>query len=170
MKKIVIGILLALIVVTMSCGMGVSEPSGTTRNERAAQATANTSATVVPIPQIQHFPERQTIARWARTFDVPNITCYLYLISSGNIIGYYVTNGKPASTQSYLTPSMEYAANGSTAYSNKELPDIDGTYGENPPGIRFFTASGIAVEFGGYGVTYLFSTQKLPINVPELGK
>ena len=47
--------------------------------------------------------------------------------------------------------------------------DLDGTYGSNNVGIRFFTASGVAVEWAGSGASYLFSNAKLPLNVPELG-
>jgi len=168
MKKFVVIFIIAVLL--GGCRIAMQTESGTRQNERLARETATASATAVQVPQLQHFPERKTIARWATTFDVPEITCYIYLINYGNIIGYYVTNGKPASTQSYLTPSMEYAPGGSTGSRDKELPDIDGCYGENQPGVRFFTASGVAVEWGGSGATYLFSTQKLPINVPELGR
>jgi len=170
MKKIFIMFIILLAVVFCTASSCTYQETGTEQNERQARNSATMSATVIPVPQIQYFPERKTIAKWATTFDVPEITCYVYLINYGNIIGYYVTNGKPASTQSYLTPSMEYPSRGSTSTFQNELPDIDGTYGENNPGIRFFTTSGIAVEWAGSGATYLFSTQKLPINVPELGR
>ena len=49
-----------------------------------------------------------------------------------------------------------------------ETPDIDGTYGTLNYGIRFFTAEGTAVEWGGMGATYLYSDAPLPINVPKL--
>ena len=167
--------LLTLVVLSCDLTATVSSvpQSGTAMNTTAARQTSTASATAVSIPVLNYFPERQTIARWASTFDVPEITCYIYLINYGNIIGYYVTNGKPASTQSYLTPSFRESRQGAgegAVVVNEELPDIDGTYGDNPPGVRFFTASGIAVEWAGQGATYLFSTQRLPINVPELGR
>jgi hypothetical protein len=86
----------------------------------------------------------------------------VYLISYGNIIGYYVSDGKPASTGSFLTP--EYRS-----YTEEQLPDVDGTYGTNNPGIRFFTASGIAVEWAGSGTSYIYSDVPLKLNVPLLG-
>ena len=166
MKKIVI--ILVVLSILSSCGLEYTE-SGTTQNTKAADSAATTAAVSIPVPIVQHFPERRTIAEWSKTFDVPAITCYIYLFSFGNIIGYYVTNGKPASTESYLTPSYVEIKESGPIVINKELPDIDGTYGSNQPGIRFFTASGIAVEWAGSGASYLFSTQKLPINVLELG-
>jgi hypothetical protein len=51
-------------------------------------------------------------------------------------------------------------------------PDIDGTYGDNNPGIRFFTAEGTAVEWAGDGASYLYSDT--PINfgypIPKLNQ
>ena len=167
MKKVFI-VLIILLLSVQSC-IDI-ETSGASTNTKAAMDTTNRSANSVVVPTLTNFPERQTIARWATTFDVPEITCYIYLINYGNIIGYYVTNGKPASTQSYLTPSYKESYYSSGGVINTELPDIDGTYGDNQSGVRFFTASGIAVEWAGNGATYLFSTQKLPINAPELGR
>jgi hypothetical protein len=152
-------------------GQQITDPSS---NKEKAVENERKSSNQVPVPNIQYFPERQTIARWAREFDTPNITCYLYLVQNGQILGYYITNGKPASTQSYLTPEYGYEDGYDlgeySGVAQVGLPDIDGTYGNNSPGIRFFTASGIAVEWGGYGATYIFSTAKLPLNVPEFGK
>lgn len=31
-----------------------------------------------------------------------------------------------------------------------QSPNLDGTYGDNNDGIRFFTSNGIPVEFGGF--------------------
>jgi len=156
---------LVVIVACVLC-MGQScEVSGTERNAQRARETANKSANAVEVPELRYFQERKTIAKWAETFDTPDITCYLYLISYGQILGYYVTNGKPAATTSYLTPEYRISSEG----RQTQLPDTDGTYGTNNPGIRFFTASGIAVEWAGDGATYLFSTQKLPVQAVELG-
>ena len=118
----------------------------------------------VEIPTMTYFQERKTIAAWAKRWDKAQITTYVYLVSYGTIIGYYVCNGKPASTKSYLLPETRFSTGGTLI----ESPDIDGTYGDNNPGIRFFTADGVAVEWGGYGQGYLFSDAPLPINVPKL--
>jgi len=172
MKKFLVFVIIIASIFALtaqSCGYSTTT-SGTAANEAAARETATASVNAVRVPQLTHFPERQTIATWAETFDTPQITCYLYLISHGQIIGYYVTNGKPASTQSYLTPGYRERAAGEGRVINEELPDIDGTYGDNNPGIRFFTASGIAVEWAGYGATYIFSTRPIPGNFIELGR
>jgi hypothetical protein len=143
-------------------------PSGTQQNERSASQAANAAANNIPLFVPTNYPERHTINEWNKTFDA-RPDCYVYLFAFGTPIGYYVTRGKPVATTSYLTPSMSYAGN-SSSYSNKELPDMDGTYGDNNPGIRFFTSNGIAVEWGGYGATYLYSTRPLRLGVPNLGE
>ncbi|MBN2860594.1 MAG: hypothetical protein JXK93_10070 [Sphaerochaetaceae bacterium] len=84
-----------------------------------------------------------------------------------------MADGKPASTRSYLLPEeklIEGDAGDSLGDFVMSAPDIDGTYGDNNPGIRFFTASGTAVEWAGDGASYLYSDYPLPINVPCFGK
>jgi len=129
---------------------------------------SNTSQNVVPVPTVSYFAERRTIAAWSKHWDGPDKACYVYLFIPGveKSIGYYVSRGKPASTQSYLTPGNIVSS--STGYTH-EVPDIDGCYGDNNKGIRFFTASGIAVEFAG-NVSYIYSDKPLPMNVPLLGE
>ena len=122
---------------------------------------------VVPIPEVSYFTERQTIARWYERWDRPSVVTYVYLISYGNILGYYVCNGKPASIQSYLVPETTIVSAMSTLH-DREVMDIDGTYGTLNYGIRCFTAEGTAVDWGGMGATYLYSDAPLPINVPKL--
>jgi hypothetical protein len=136
------------------------------RQSALAQEAAQSS---VPIPQVSFFQERRTIDKWVKHWDRPSAACYVYLISYGNIIGYYVSDGKPASTGSLLTPEYREEIYGGTT-RNIQLPDIDGTYGTNNPGIRFFTASGIAVEWAGSGASYIYSDVPLKINVPLLGE
>jgi len=143
--------------------------------QKAQSAMAERAATIVPIPEVSYFQEKRTIAKWAERWDKPSIVTYVYLISFGNIIGYYVADGKPASTRSYLMPEEAYtklySTNGSELSATYEVisaPDIDGTYGDNNPGIRFFTAEGIAVEWAGAGASYIYSDSPLPLNVPKL--
>jgi hypothetical protein len=162
-------------IVLIGCALVVAffvlsaETCTTTAREQAVakQASlAEVAITSTPIPSLSYFPERRTIARWAEAWDKPDIPTYVYLISFGKVIGYYVCNGKPASTQSYLTPE-ENVVSGPLTVS---APDIDGTYGANNPGIRFFTASGVAVEWAGSGASYIYSNAILPLDVPLLGK
>ena len=153
-----------------SCGLEVSDSTAARREANAASTRAQVAAQAsVVIPDLSYFQERRTIAKWAEHWDKPSAACYVYLISYGNIIGYYVSDGKPASTGSFLTPEYrEDTAEGRVI--NVQLPDIDGCYGSNNPGIRFFTASGIAVEWAGDGASYIYSDVPLQVNAPLLGK
>ena len=156
---------LMLLVILISAFTGCFEDGRDTaeKYQKNMEITANDA---VQIPEVKYFPERKTIARWSDTWNLPGVISYVYLVSYGKILGYYVVDGKPASTRSYLLPEESYYANGAVL-SN---PDIDGTYGENNQGIRFFTAEGIASEWAGDGACYLYSNA--PINfgmdIPKL--
>jgi len=163
MKRIIF-ILLAAAILFSSCD---GEPSARQVAVSASNANAQAAVTAVPIPLVSYFQEKRTIAKWATRWDKPSLPAYVYLVSFGKVLGYYVADGKPASTRSYLTP--EYKIGGSSyGYYEESLPDIDGTYGDNNPGIRFFTAEGVAVEWAGDGASYLYSDALLPFDVPRL--
>jgi len=165
MKKLVV--LAVVLVLALSGCKANHTPSPTETARRASRAAQSASQSAIPVPSLAYFQERRTIARWASHWDKPAAACYVYLISFGTIVGYYVSDGKPAATTSYITPIDGPYYGGSAIVA---LPDIDGTYGDNNPGIRFFTASGIAVEWAGAGASYLYSDVPLRINVPLLGE
>jgi hypothetical protein len=54
------------------------------------------------------------------------------------------------------------------SWREQDVPDIDGTYGTNNGGIRFFTSGGVPVEFGGSVASYLYSAGPIPLDVPKL--
>jgi len=158
-----------IITIVILCGVhgaGCSQDKSTERD--AQQATIDKAQAAIPIPTVSYFQERRTIAKWTERWDKPNLPCYVYLVSFGKIIGYYVTDGKPSSTRSYILPEEKLwqGLNG----SSQLIPtaDLDGTYGSNNPGIRFFTAEGAAVEWAGDGASYIYSDTPLPLNVPKL--
>ena len=146
------------------------EQSSRSKAVNAQEVAAKAADQAVAIPIVSYFQEKRTIAKWAQRWDKPNLPCYVYLISFGKIIGYYVTDGKPASTRSYLMPEQTIETRGSDGICTLDTQDIDGTYGENNPGIRFFTAEGTAVEWAGDGAAYIFSDAPLPLDVPRLNK
>ena len=96
-------------------------------------------------------------------------------LENGACAGKFIVDGKISSLNSYLTPDSEYyekdldyssESNSSTRYvekySNKWLPDVDGSYGSNDNGIFFFTPDGKYVEWTG---TYLYSD--IPFEIGE---
>jgi hypothetical protein len=167
MKKFLLFFCLAITFSSCRIEISDAEKARRTANRQSTQAQLSAQS-AVDVPDLSYFQERRTIAKWAKHWDRPSAACYVYLISYGNIIGYYVSDGKPASTGSFLTPeySQTYREGGVV---EQQLPDIDGTYGTNNQGIRFFTASGVAVEWAGSGASYIYSDIPLNLNVPLLG-
>lgn len=99
--------------------------------------------------------------------DVP--LGYIVLFAeNGSVVSKFTVEGKVSSLNSFLTPDSEYyekdmsvyqsSTNTVTSrvekYSNKWIPDVDGSYGENDTGIFFFTPDGKYIEWTG---TYLYS-------------
>lgn len=96
-------------------------------------------------------------------------------LENGACAGKFIVDGKVSSLNSFLTPDSEYyekntsyssAQSGTNSnvdrYSNKWLPDVDGSYGENDTGIFFFTPDGKYIEWTG---TYLYSD--IPFEVKD---
>ena len=167
MKRFITFILICIVTAGVLSAVGVSETKQL--ETQAARETTDNAITAIPVPKITNFVERKTLAQWAQRWDKPSVVTYLYLFSYGQCIGYYVCIGKPAATTNYLVPEWKdhYAGNG--AVESEQTMDLDGTYGANNPGIRFFTASGTAVEWAGQGASYLYSDAPIPLNVPKLG-
>lgn len=98
----------------------------------------------------------------------PNAIRYLYLMSFGDIIGYYVTKGKISSSAGQLAPEEDLIKpwNSSSELYNIDSAKDDGTYGVGDPGIFFFTTDGVMVETS---LDYIQSDAPLAIDVPRLG-
>lgn len=165
MKRVFIVLMFAIGAACFASGV---DDTTDTQTKAIAQETKANAMSQIPIPQLSYFTERKTIAAWYIRWDKPSVITYVYLVSYGNVLGYYVCNGKPASTGSVLNPEyvQEYYSNGGVV--EKQQQDLDGTYGSNNPGIRFFTAEGTAVEWAGSGASYIYSDAPLPLNVPKL--
>jgi hypothetical protein len=166
MKKIFMVLFLVLTVALFA--EGTIDSSAQEQTRQAAQNATENAMAQIPIPQLSYFTERKTIAAWYVRWDKPSVITYVYLVSYGNVIGYYVCNGKPASTGSVLNPEYVQTYYSSGGVIEKQQQDLDGTYGSNNPGIRFFTAEGTAVEWAGIGASYIYSDAPLPLNVPIL--
>jgi len=167
--------MILFMVLMVSCSFETRTSVGQSTQQKQVEMM-ETAEQSVSIPTVSYFQEKKTIAKWTERWDTPNLPTYVYLVSFGKVLGYYVADGKPASTRSYLFPEerFEHGIDVGESYGSVlvQSPDIDGTYGENNSGIRFFTASGIAVEWAGEGASYLYSDA--PINfgyeVPLLSK
>ena len=118
-----------------------------------------------PVPLTGNFLERKLIFDWTKRWNVPDTVCYIYIFIGSNCIGYFITHGKPASTQSYLLPeNLAY----SSSSEGRQSPDVDGTYGTNNPGYRFFLANGTAVKCSGTMVSCVYSDAPLSLSAVEI--
>lgn len=145
------------------------------QNRKAVQESQvkNTSnaLTAYPTPAVTNFLERKTVSEWVKRWDKPSILTYCYIFIGQNCIGYFITNGKPASTQSYLIPEdyvERYRGEGGGGNVVRQAPDLDGTYGSNNVGYRFFLANGTAVECSGAMVSCVYADAPLSIDVPQI--
>ena len=155
-----------------SCGYLEATPSASDQQSQAQKQNLTSAVTAYPTPQVNNFVERKTITEWTKRWDKPSVVTYCYVFIGSAPIGYFVTNGKPASTQSYLIPEtrVEGGHDLGEGYGDMivEAPDLDGCYGANNPGYRFFLANGTAVECSGAMVSMIYSDAPLALNCPQI--
>lgn len=123
----------------------------------AAQKSATTTGESLEIKNLKAKRGRE---------ENPDTTRYLYLMSFGKPIGYYVTKGKISSNGSQIGPETEVLRELSGNPVVDSAQD-DGSYGAGDPGIFFFTSDGVMVVTD---LDYIQSDQPLNIDVPLLKK
>lgn len=180
-KKLLVGLALA----TLSLGALTACEFSTTQGEKDIHRTVDAANDLVkgqPTPtDIDYSLERYNLIRRAywvngskekartvkRPAEVPLGYCVLFS-HLGTVIGQFTVDGKVTSLNSYLTASEAYlsATNGGNgSYFPTELPDIDGSYGENDDGIFFFTPEWQYIEWSG---TYLYSDTPFKVSTTVL--
>ena len=97
----------------------------------------------------------------------PNTVRYVYLMSFGQIVGYYVIQGGVYDAGTQLAPEQEIICR----YSSDSCQAVDsardnGTYGGDDGGVFFFTSDGTLVETS---LDYIQSDNPLPVDTPRLG-
>lgn len=177
MKRIISMILAVLMTVVIFTGCDIDSSSYGSQNDiENTKNVANQLQSGQSTPtDIEYSLERYNLIRrayWvngqrekanALVCEITKPMGYIVLFSGNAVIGSFTVDGKVSSLNSFLTPSNEekYYSNGATI--NKELPDIDGSYGENDNGIFFFTTDGKYVEWTG---TYLYSDIPMQVETP----
>ena len=183
MRKIKIVILLGILIIGVILLTGCTEVA-TASTEQEIESTLSIGDKLSknqPTPtDIDYSLERYNLIR--RTYWVNGqrekantLVCevekplgYIALfLENGSCAGKFIVDGKVSNLNSFLTPSTDYerrtysSAIGSSVYE-VELPDVDGSYGENDTGIFFFTPDGKYIEWTG---TYLYSD--IPFEVKD---
>lgn len=177
MKRIISMILAVLMMVVIFTGCDIDSSNDGSQNDiKNTKDVANQLQDSQSTPtDIEYSLERYNLIRrayWvngqrekanALTCKITKPMGYIVLFSGNTVVGTFTVDGKVSSLNSFLTPSNEekYDRNGVTI--NTELPDIDGSYGENDNGIFFFTTDGKYVEWTG---TYLYSDIPMQVDTP----
>lgn len=120
-----------------------------------------------PPKTVEKSLERENLNRRLEFMNDENRVGYVYLLAdTGQVIAEYVIKGKPSSLNSYITQSEQIRCKyqyDDRGCATVQSPDLDGSYGENPDGIFFFTTDNSYVEWSG---KYVYSSQALNINTP----
>jgi hypothetical protein len=178
MKKSIFIVLFIALFVFCGCDMETSTQGIEMKKQEETQKSLTES---VPVPKITKSTTREALSKRAQLFDANNKITYIYLINYGKVMAFFTVQGQAVSLRSYLTPMetiVDYNGNvcSGDSYNNcysagyggivVQAPDLDGTYGDNPDGIFFFTTEGAYVEWKG---DYMVSDQPLKLTQqPEL--
>ena len=175
MKKIIaiVLVVICMMATLVSCSTATG---GSYSDIQNTKNVANTLQSNQPTPtDIDYSLERYNLIRrayWVNGMreranslpcEVTKPVGYVVLFSGTSIVGSFTVDGKVSSLNSFLTPSAkdEYVSNGGV--KTEELPDIDGSYGENDAGIFFFTTDGKYIEWTG---SYLYSDIPMKVDSP----
>ncbi len=134
------------------------------QNQTAAQTVANL-ITQVPAPQLGNSLERQNISRRLTIWSDSSKISYIYLVSYGRVMAYYVVKGKITSSGKRLTPGQQQVysdgcSNNNNCYSVVDAPELDGTYGSSAPYVFFWTTDGTYVQWSG---DYMLTDQPMQL-------
>lgn len=174
MKKVLTAVVATaiLIPVVVFAGWFDRQPSAAKSESQVAEENHQRFIRQIPIPNLQDSLERRNVAKRAELFNDNEKISYIYLTSFGKVMAFYTVKGKVSSLRSYLNPTDRLVRGDGSRCSGwseesgchvTEAPEIDGTYGENPHGIFFFTTEGAYVEWNG---EYMVSDQPLKLTTP----
>jgi hypothetical protein len=185
--------------IAIACALTLAACTGT--NSGSSQAAVNASnstaqteynefTTAVPYPYTtcttggtctanppSNPLERENLAKRLTTYNSKGDTNYVYIMTfSGQVIGYYVIEGKVSSTGSEMTSTQQVTNCGNQnkgdggGCSVTDAIGDDGSYGPEEGGqfgVFFFTSSGTLVETD---QPFLVSSEPIAIyaNVPQL--
>ena len=140
--------------------------------EKTTDRIAQQQLASVPYPeaQMKDSLERRNLRERLIRFNKPQKVGYLYLMSFGKFVGYYVVKGKVSSTQSQMTNADQTWDCGDPCTAVVESMGDDGSFGPNEggeKGVFFFTSGGVMVETT---LEWLYSDAPLSIKVPNLLK
>ena len=142
--------------------------NGQTTHDQESRATETNQqgllkATPLPPPLTDSQERKNLIERLKRVNNATRIGYVALLGPQGQLVAYYTVKGKISSLNSYLTTTQQVKCQTGSYQSQYgcvtvDSPDLDGSYGNNPSGVFFFTTAGVMIEWTG---EYLYSDQPL---------
>lgn len=167
MRSVITILIFALAFSLVGCKMNQSSrSSGEQQNETVMQRAVSE----VPVPRVNNFLTRKSVAKWMRRMDKPNKIFYVYIMAdTGQSIGYYTAQNRPVSMCDLMTPPDRvhngYDNDGNTVV---QAPSLDGVYhGHGCNGVYFFSASTDAyIEIDGFH--YIVTDQPLDIKAKPI--
>ncbi len=170
MKKLVV--ILALVGALVFVGYAIAgKPRWQKNDELTSDRIATQLIGAVPYPTslMRDSLERRNLRERLLRFNKPNKIGYLYVMSFGKFVGYYVVKGKVSSVQSQMTTTKQtWDCGGMDGGCAVDSIGDDGSFGPNEggdAGIFFFTATGVMVETT---LDWVYSDAPLRIDVPNL--
>lgn len=157
--------------------MGVSNIQvGATHNfeQKFTEENQRRLVTANPPVRLDKSLERENLSRRYGFLNDEDKIFYVYLVSYGKVMAYYVAKGKISSVNSRLTQEEQvivdqdcltrvYHESEGNCYKTVGSPQLDGSYGTNGDGIFFFTTEGAYVEWNG---EYIVSDFPLAMETP----
>lgn len=125
-----------------------------------------------PIPDVSYSQTYDTIVKWMDRWNVADKISYVYILAdTGQMIGYYTSQGRPVNICTFLTKPYTWdKATSGSSWHTVPAPALDGVYygGGGCDSWYFFTADTDAfVEIGG-GMKFFVTDQPLALEVEEL--
>lgn len=153
-------------------GIFAGKPDWWKQQEHISDRIAEQQTAAVPYPEaeMKDSLERRNLRERLRRFNKPQKIGYLYIMSFGKFVGYYVVKGKVSSTQSQMTNTNQTWECADACETIVDSIGDDGSFGPNEGGDRgifFFTAQNVLVETT---LDWIYSDQVLSIDVPNLLK
>lgn len=172
MKKIAAAIAaLSIALVALTACEDKPTSNAQKQGQKQTEQAFKQQSTAVPYPAdlLKDSLERRNLREKLLRQNKPNQIGYVYILSFGKFLGYYTIKGKVSSNQSQMTTDNLIAkADFGEGWESQVVnaPGDDGSYGENEPGIFFFTTEGALVQVS---TDYIYSDQPINVgDVPEL--
>lgn len=150
----------------------ITSPSATELQRAEQQNVSGNQSRMeasVQLPQLSSSLERKNIKKRLELFSDESKVSYIYLVSYGKVMAFYVVKGKITSGQKRLTSTERLIDCDKGEFNGDcqvESPELDGTYGASAPYIFFWTTDGVYVQWNG---EYMLADQPLTLTTqPEL--